>query len=360
MTDAAVHDAMPSRRAEMLYDGPSAQRRATVAFRIILAIPQSIVLFFLYLAAIVVLVIGWFAALVLGRLPEWVHTFVSGVVRWATRYYAYLYLLTDVYPPYSLDDEDYPARPILPAGGRLNRWSVLFRLILVIPAYVFVQIVEYGLTVPLLLAAWFIVLFSGRMPPPLYGAYSALLRYQVRLHAYLAMLTSEYAWGMLGDGGVPQHQTFFAPLPPPPAASGGAPAFPGVYPPPPTQTFAYPSAPAPPIPPPPPPSGIGAMPPPSERERLTRPSGSPEWATLVLAGAARGWMIFAIVWGSILFVGQNIAQTALRHHRHTTAQPAPTGVHRFTMPSDAGNPLGLVVTLPPRGMLQQAEAQRRE
>ena len=246
MTDAAM--AAATRRVDMWFAGTAPQRRLTVAFRIILAIPQIIVLYFLFIAAVFVLVIGWFGALFMGRLPEWVHSFVGGVVRWTTRVGAYMFLLTDRYPPFSLDDEDYPARPILPEPGRLNRWAVLFRLILVIPAYVFAQIVEYGLTFPLLFVAWLIALFSGRMHPALYPAYSALLRYQVRLHSYLFMLTSEYAWGMLGDPSAALSP--FAPLPPPPSfptpqapgptATGLAPSPPA--PTPPAQPYAYPSA----------------------------------------------------------------------------------------------------------------------
>ena len=62
---------------------------------------------------------------------------------------------------------------------------------------------------------------------------------------------------------------------------------------------------------------LGAMPPPSSWER-SAPSRRPlpPWGTLVLQGAARGWMIFAIVWGSILFVGQNISRTVEAHHRN--------------------------------------------
>jgi len=104
MNDAAM--AVPTRRVDMWFAGTAPQRRLTVAFRIILAIPQFIVLYFLFIAAFFVLVIGWFGALFMGRLPEWVHSFVSGVVRWTTRVYAYMYLLTDRYPPFSLDDED--------------------------------------------------------------------------------------------------------------------------------------------------------------------------------------------------------------------------------------------------------------
>ena len=60
------------------------------------------------------------------------------------------------------------------------------------------------------------------------------------------------------------------------------------------------------------------MPPPSPWERSAAPLGGelPPWGTLVLQGAARSWMIFAIVWGSILFVGQNITQSALRGNQN--------------------------------------------
>ena len=135
MTDASV--VMPSRRVEMWYAGTAAQNRWTVAFRIILAIPQYIVLDFLFIAFFFVVVIGWFAALFTGRLPEWANTFLGGVIRWYARVNAYVFLLTDRYPPFSLDDVEYPVRPILPGRGPLNRVSVFFRIILAIPAAVF-------------------------------------------------------------------------------------------------------------------------------------------------------------------------------------------------------------------------------
>ena len=64
------------------------------------------------------------------------------------------------------------------------------------------------------------------------------------------------------------------------------------------------------------------MPPPSPWERTAVPSASgvvplPPWGVLILKGAARGWMIFAIVWGSIVFVGQ-LARDFGHHHNNTT------------------------------------------
>ena len=50
MTDAAM--AMPTRRVDLWYAGTAPQGRLTVAFRIILAIPQIIVLYFLFIAVV--------------------------------------------------------------------------------------------------------------------------------------------------------------------------------------------------------------------------------------------------------------------------------------------------------------------
>ena len=79
------------------------RNRLTVGFRLILAIPHLIVLAVLSIAAFVVWVIAFFAVLFTGRWPEGLHTFVVGYMRWFTRVEAYVGLLTDTYPPFSLD-----------------------------------------------------------------------------------------------------------------------------------------------------------------------------------------------------------------------------------------------------------------
>ncbi len=72
-------------------------------WKIITSIPHIIILFFLYLAAFVVVVIAWFAILFTGRYPQGLHTFVAGVFRWSLRVQAYIFSLTDEYPPFSFD-----------------------------------------------------------------------------------------------------------------------------------------------------------------------------------------------------------------------------------------------------------------
>jgi Domain of unknown function (DUF4389) len=69
-----------------------------------LAIPHYIALFFLGIAAVVCVVIAWFAILFTGRYPRELFNFVVGVGRWSTRVTSYAFLLaTDRYPPFSLN-----------------------------------------------------------------------------------------------------------------------------------------------------------------------------------------------------------------------------------------------------------------
>jgi len=69
-----------------------------------LAIPHYIVLACLAIAAIVCVVVAWFAILFTGRYPRGLFDFVVGVYRWSLRVAAYAFLLTtDRYPLFSLD-----------------------------------------------------------------------------------------------------------------------------------------------------------------------------------------------------------------------------------------------------------------
>jgi hypothetical protein len=70
----------------------------------LLAIPHYIVLFFLAIAAFVIVIIAWFSILFTGRYPDGLFDFVVGVIRWGTRVQGYAFvLITDRYPPFSLN-----------------------------------------------------------------------------------------------------------------------------------------------------------------------------------------------------------------------------------------------------------------
>ena len=85
----------------------------------LLAIPHYIVLFLLYIVALVVVVVAWFAILFTGRYPRGMFEFVEGVVRWHNRVVAYAWILvTDRYPPFSFSQSEAPPPgPEVPHGS---------------------------------------------------------------------------------------------------------------------------------------------------------------------------------------------------------------------------------------------------
>jgi hypothetical protein len=160
-----------------------------------------VVLYFLAIGFTVVEFIGWWGALFTGRLPEFAVSFLSGYMRWTTRVQAYGLLLTDQYPPFSLEDEPgYPVRIELPPPGKLNRLAVLFRVILAIPASLLNSLVAFGAATIVAVIAWVITLITGKLPTPLHQAYTAVLRYATRVSCYLCLLTAAYPAGLFGDG----------------------------------------------------------------------------------------------------------------------------------------------------------------
>ena len=83
-------------------DYPEQLSRWLVFLKWLLVIPNLIVLFLLFIVAYVVEAIAWFAILFTGRFPRGLFDFLVGVVRWNYRLNAYINLLRDDYPPFSL------------------------------------------------------------------------------------------------------------------------------------------------------------------------------------------------------------------------------------------------------------------
>ena len=69
----------------------------------LLAIPHYIVLFFLWIGALIAVIVAWFAILFTGRYPRGLFDYVEGVIRWTNRVIGYAFVLvTDEYPPFQL------------------------------------------------------------------------------------------------------------------------------------------------------------------------------------------------------------------------------------------------------------------
>jgi Domain of unknown function (DUF4389) len=76
--------------------------RLTVGLRILLAIPHFIALFFLLLAWWLTTIAAWLIILFTSTYPQGLYEFGSGALGWLLRVEAYVLLLVDEYPPFSL------------------------------------------------------------------------------------------------------------------------------------------------------------------------------------------------------------------------------------------------------------------
>jgi hypothetical protein len=77
--------------------------RLSVALRIFLVIPHIILLLFVVIGWSFTTIAAWFIILFTGAYPKGLYDFGVGALRWTLRVQAYLLLLVDEYPPFSLE-----------------------------------------------------------------------------------------------------------------------------------------------------------------------------------------------------------------------------------------------------------------
>ena len=167
--------------------------RLTSFFRLILVIPLVIWLYVYALIAYVAIVIAWFAIVITARYPRPLYGFVAGFIRFLARFTAYTVLLCDPYPSFTgSPDPAYPVR--MEFDGPLPRYSrlkTLFRIILAIPILVLRYVMQLLLEIGGV-AAWFVIVLTGKLPRGLFDPMVLANSYVARSDAYLALLTETY------------------------------------------------------------------------------------------------------------------------------------------------------------------------
>jgi len=202
-------DSMDERPIRLTVSDDLKRGRLSVLFRLLLALPFLIWLGIWGIAAFFVTIFNWVVALATGRPDQDLHGFLARFVRYATHVYAFLYLAAEPFPGIG-GRPGYPIDLEIDPPDRQNRWTVAFRLVLVVPALFILSVLAsstnelYGLTnnrqgsygFSLLgLAAifgWFVGVARGRMPRGLRDLVAYAISYTAQFWAYLLVLTDRY------------------------------------------------------------------------------------------------------------------------------------------------------------------------
>jgi hypothetical protein len=88
--------------AVLTIEYPGEVNRFLPLIKWLLIIPHCFVLVFLFIGALFAWVFAFFAVLFTGKYPEGVRNYFVGLARWILRVQAYMNLLRDEYPPFSL------------------------------------------------------------------------------------------------------------------------------------------------------------------------------------------------------------------------------------------------------------------
>jgi hypothetical protein len=167
------------------------RNRLTVFFRLILAIPLLLWATLWLVIAVLATIANWFATLFTGRSPDGLHTFLGTFLRYTTHVRAYLLLVADPYPSFTGKQGTYPIDLEVDPPEPQSRLTVLFRVILAIPALLLTNILS-NLSQLLAVFSWFIALVMGRVPEGLRNFAALALRIETQTYGYLMVLTSRY------------------------------------------------------------------------------------------------------------------------------------------------------------------------
>jgi hypothetical protein len=173
-------------------DDPGQLSRLLIFVKWLLAIPHYVALFFLGIGAAAVLIISWFAVLFTGSFPEGMFNYLVGVMRWGVRVGAYLFLQTDQYPPFTLeDDPSYPVHLEIDYPRRIARWRPLVNWLLAIPAALAAAVIGFIAEIAVFIA-WFAILFTGRYPQSLFDVVTISFRWSIRVYTFEYWMTERY------------------------------------------------------------------------------------------------------------------------------------------------------------------------
>lgn len=166
--------------------------RLTVFFRVPLTFPHFVWLSLWGVLALLAAIVNWLATLIAGISPRWLHRFLSAYVRYQFQVGAFLYLVGNPFPGF-VGAEGYPLDLHVAERARQNRWTVLFRLILAVPAFMLASAFG-GLVFVVGVLGWWAAMITGMMPLGLRNAGTLALRYTAQTYAYALLVSGAYPY----------------------------------------------------------------------------------------------------------------------------------------------------------------------
>ena len=191
MTETAATASADRHPIGLIVDDDLRRNRLTVFFRLLLAIPQLIWLYFFGIVAAFALFFAWIVALFTGRVPDTLHNLLARYQRLTTHVAAYTLLIANPWPPFAGSPGTYPIDLRVDDAAQQSRLTVFFRGLLAIPvlllAYVF-RIVNTLIAV----LGWFYSLIFGRMHEGMRDLSAWMLQFEMQAYCYLFLLTGRY------------------------------------------------------------------------------------------------------------------------------------------------------------------------
>ncbi len=158
----------------------------------LLLVPHYFALFFLAIGAAVVAFISFFAVLFTGSYPRGMWDYMVGFYLWTLRVTAYLLLMTDRYPPFSLSrTEDDNVFLMAEYPSSVERWRPFVAWLLIIP-YLIVASLILAVAQVCSILAFFTIIFTKRIPEGIFDIMRVALNWQMRANLYSYWLSTEY------------------------------------------------------------------------------------------------------------------------------------------------------------------------
>lgn len=163
----------------------------------LLAIPHLVIAYALGMLRGVLIFIAFFTVLFTRRIPRPLFDMIAMTFRYEWRVTSYALFLREDYPPFDFQPavEDDGADPhtvvTITYPDRLSRWKPLYKWLLAIPLY-FVLLALGIAAAFVIIAGFFAVLFTGEYPERMRDFLVAVYRYNLRVQAYVGLLTDQY------------------------------------------------------------------------------------------------------------------------------------------------------------------------